>query len=140
MRDGTPQRSVTPRARASTLAIHAWELPCQYCGNDEPNDTPCCTAWRNHEDYIQLWQALAGIRDHYRRGSPNRIAIDMWMEVDEFERSDEEGVEEEQDEARAAWQTLERIREDLDEDHPVSRAMDRWVNGDDPDIDLPDGV
>lgn len=88
---------------------------------------------------MQLWQALAGIRDRYRRGSSNRKAIDMWMEVDEYERSDE-NVEEERGEAREAWQTLERIREDLDEDHPVSRAMDRWVNGDDTEMDLVDGA
>lgn len=58
----------------------------------------------------------------------------MWMEVDEYERTAAEGgrVEEEEEAAErqravTAWLRLEEIRERLEGDHPVSRAMDRWL-------------
>jgi len=54
----------------------------------------------------------------------------MWMEVDEYEHSDAEGgrTEEERQRAVAAWLRLEEIRERLEDDHPVSRAMDKWLD------------
>jgi hypothetical protein len=50
----------------------------------------------------------------------------MWMEVDEF-ASNEHDTEEEKAQAIAAWQILEQIREDFAEEHPVSQAMDQWL-------------
>jgi hypothetical protein len=87
---------------------------------------PCCDAWRNHADYVQLWRALDGIRNHYPEGTSRREAIEMWMEVDEF-AGNEHDSEEEKAQAIAAWQILESMREDFDEEHPVSQAMDQWL-------------
>lgn len=91
---------------------------------------PCCDAWRNHGDYVQLWRALNGIRNEFRRGTPERVAIDMWMEVEEYEHMTAEGgrTEEDRQRAVAAWSRLEEIRERLEDDHPVSRAMDQWLD------------
>ena len=58
----------------------------------------------------------------------------MWMEVDEFDRDGdgeieraEVEVEAEREEAVVAWGVLEEMREELEEEHPVVKAMDRWL-------------
>lgn len=54
----------------------------------------------------------------------------MWMEVDEYECTVGEGgrTDEERQRAVAAWSRLEEIRERLEDEHPVSRAMDKWLD------------
>jgi len=54
----------------------------------------------------------------------------MWMEVEEDECTTAEGgrTEEERRTAIAAWSRLEEMRDRLEDDHPVSRAMDRWLD------------
>ena len=43
------------------------------------------------------------------------------------------GTDEERQRAVAAWLRLEEIREWLQDDHPVSRAMDQWLDNADDD-------
>lgn len=50
----------------------------------------------------------------------------MWMEVDDA-AGYEHDTEEEKAQAIAAWRTLEQMREDFPEEHPVSQAMDQWL-------------
>lgn len=64
----------------------------------------------------------------------------MWMEVDEFDRDgngeiERAEVEAEREEAVDAWGVLEEMREELEEEHPVVKAMDRWLMSADADPD-----
>jgi len=54
----------------------------------------------------------------------------MWMEVDEFDREagpERAEVEAEREEAVDAWGVLEEMREELEDEHPVVEAMNRWL-------------
>jgi len=84
---------------------------------------------------MQLWRALDGIRNHYPSGSRCRCAIEKWMEVDDFE-PDEQSTEAERAEAVAAWHTLEEMVQDFPGEHPVVKAMDAWLSGQ----EMQDGV